>query len=50
VPPVAETGPQQGPSATDKLATLINERPELGAGGAFAGGIVFALILKRFGR
>jgi hypothetical protein len=50
VPPVAETGPPPGPSATDKVAALIDERPELGAGGAFAGGILFALILKRLGR
>jgi hypothetical protein len=48
VPPAAE--PQPGASATDKVAALLDERPELGAGGAFAGGIVFALILKRLGR
>ena len=49
-PPVVETGPPAGPSVTDKIAALIDERPEVGAGGAFAGGIVFALILKRLGR
>ena len=50
VPPVVETGPAPGPSLTDKVAALIDERPEVGAGGAFAGGIVFALILKRIAR
>ncbi|HEX5192521.1 MAG TPA: hypothetical protein VFW09_06940 [Solirubrobacteraceae bacterium] len=48
VPPAAE--PPPGPSTTDKLAAMLDERPELGAGGALAGGIVFALILKRLGR
>jgi hypothetical protein len=50
VPPVVETGPQPGPSLSDKVAALIDQRPEIGAGGAFAGGIVFALILKRIAR
>jgi hypothetical protein len=50
VPPVVETGPQPGPSAVDKLTVLVDQRPEIGVGGAFAGGIVFALILKRLGR
>jgi hypothetical protein len=50
VPPVVEAGPQPGPSVTDKVAALIDERPEVGVGGAFAGGIVFALILKHLGR
>ena len=49
-PPVVETGPPAGPSVTDKIAALVDERPEVGAGGAFAGGIVFALILKRIAR
>ena len=50
VPPAVETGPQPGPSPIDKVTALVNERPEVGVGGAFAGGIVFALILKRLGR
>ena len=50
VPPAVETGPQPGPSAVDKLTVLIEQRPEVGVGAAFAGGIVFALILKRLGR
>ena len=48
LPPTAE--PQSDSSTTGKVAALLDERPELGAGGAFAGGIVFALILKRLGR
>jgi hypothetical protein len=50
VPPAVETGPQPGPSPIDKVTALVSERPEVGVGGAFAGGIVFALILKRLGR
>jgi hypothetical protein len=50
MPPAADAGPQPGSSKTDKLTAMLDERPELGAGGAFAGGIVFALILKRLGR
>jgi hypothetical protein len=40
------------PSAfgADRIAALIDERPEVGAGAAFAGGFLFALILKRLGR
>ena len=50
VPPAVETGPQPGPTPVEKIAALVAERPEVGVGGAFAGGIVFALILKRLGR
>jgi hypothetical protein len=50
VPPAVETGPRPGPSPIDKVTALVAERPEVGVGGAFAGGIVFALILKRLGR
>jgi hypothetical protein len=50
VPPAVETGPQPGPSPLDKVTALVSERPEVGVGGAFAGGILFALILKRLGR
>jgi hypothetical protein len=50
VPPAVETGPQPGSSPIDKVTALVSERPEVGVGGAFAGGIVFALILKRLGR
>jgi hypothetical protein len=50
VPPAVEAGPQPGPSPIDRVTALVTERPEVGVGGAFAGGIVFALILKRLGR
>jgi hypothetical protein len=50
VPPVVEAGPQPGPTPIEKVTALVAERPEVGVGGAFAGGIVFALILKRLGR
>jgi hypothetical protein len=50
VPPAVETGPQPDPSPIDKVNALVAERPEIGVGGAFAGGILFALILKRLGR
>jgi hypothetical protein len=50
VPPAVESGPQPGPSPIDKVTALVAERPEVGVGGAFAGGIMFALILKRLGR
>ena len=48
VPPAVETEPQ--PSPIEKVNALVAERPEVGVGGAFAGGIVLALILKRLGR
>jgi hypothetical protein len=50
VPPAVETGPQPGPSPIEKVTALVSERPEIGVGGAFAGGILVALILKRLGR
>ncbi|MFZ0385601.1 MAG: hypothetical protein WAL22_08060 [Solirubrobacteraceae bacterium] len=50
VPPAVETGPQPGPTPIEKVTALVAERPEIGVGGAFAGGIVIALILKRLGR
>jgi len=34
-----------GPAA--QVSARLNERPELAVGGAFAGGLVLALILKR---
>lgn len=50
VPPAVEAGPQPSPSPVDKVTALVAERPEIGVGGAFVGGIVLALILKRLGR
>ncbi|HEY2005379.1 MAG TPA: hypothetical protein VGG87_02955 [Solirubrobacteraceae bacterium] len=32
------------------VSAVINERPEIAVGAAFAGGLVFALILKRLAR
>ena len=34
----------------DRLRTLTKQRPEVGLGLAFAGGLVIATILKRLGR
>jgi hypothetical protein len=50
VPPAIAAGPEPEPSPIDKITALIDQRPEVGVGGAFTGGIVFALILKRLGR
>jgi hypothetical protein len=64
-PPAAETPPPDAavpppppvpPLASDPndasggLAATIEERPELAAGAAFAGGLILALILKRLAR
>jgi hypothetical protein len=38
------------PMAIEQLKTLVNQRPEVGLGLAFAGGLVIATILKRLGR
>ena len=48
--PPEEDRPEYSTSATDKVTALVDQRPEVAAGGAFAGGILFALILKRLGR
>jgi hypothetical protein len=37
-------------SLQQRAAQLADERPEVAAGAAFAGGLVLALILKRFAR
>lgn len=37
-----------GPAA--QLSARVNERPELAVGGAFAGGLLFGLLLKRLAR
>lgn len=46
---------QQPPSAggsaiQERVAAIANERPEVAAGAAFAGGLLLALILKRIAR
>jgi hypothetical protein len=37
-------------SPQERVVQLANDRPELAAGAAFAGGLVLAMILKRLGR
>jgi len=37
-------------SLQQRVAEIANERPEAAAGAAFAGGLLFALILKRLAR
>jgi hypothetical protein len=52
-PPSARQLPELHPSAQAALsgaASAIEEKPELAVGGAFAGGLVLALILKRLAR
>ncbi len=51
-PVAADAGlPQEaGPSPSQKLVTLVSERPEVGLGIAFAAGLVIASILKRLAR
>ena len=51
-PVAAEAGPPQeaGPSPSQKLVTLVSERPQVGLGIAFAAGLVIATILKRLAR
>ena len=34
----------------ERASAIINERPEVGVGAAFAGGLLLALILKRIAR
>ena len=41
------TLPPAAQAALSRAQSAIQEKPELGVGGAFAGGIVLALILKR---
>lgn len=61
--PVSEAGaagrsrrvPNPGPALAQKLpleqlGTLVRQRPEVGLGLAFAGGLVLATIIKRLGR
>jgi hypothetical protein len=49
VPPVSEWRPKDDLSSGGPAA-LAAERPEIALGGAFAGGLVLALILKRLAR
>ena len=57
VTPLAETGeayasghaPGTSPSWPEPVLQLANERPEVLVGAAFAGGLLFAMILRRLG-
>jgi hypothetical protein len=48
--PPLPTAPQPAPTPLDRAATLAAERPEVAVGGAFAGGFLFAMILRRLAR
>lgn len=39
-----------GSSLPERAARIADERPEVAAGAAFAGGLLLAMILKRLGR
>ena len=45
IPPAAPAGAAS--QALSSTAALVEERPEVAVGAAFAGGLVLALILKR---
>ena len=42
--------PASGGATMAQLSAKVEERPELAIGGAFAGGMLLALILKRLAR
>jgi hypothetical protein len=44
------SGAAGGSSVPERAAAIANERPEIAVGAAFGGGLLLALILKRFGR
>jgi hypothetical protein len=48
-PPPPHLG-EPRPSPVDQAQTLVAARPEAGVGAAFAGGLLFAMILKRLAR
>jgi hypothetical protein len=50
ITPDAGSPDEAGPSPSQKLVTLVSERPEVGLGIAFAAGLVIATILKRLAR
>jgi hypothetical protein len=50
-PPADDSPTAAGaPSAPQRAAAIVDERPEVAVGAAFAGGLLFALILKRVAR
>jgi hypothetical protein len=46
----APSGGDAGGSPVAQLSARVEERPELAVGGAFAGGLVLGLLLKRLAR
>jgi hypothetical protein len=48
--PASNTWSPAGASGGGDLSQKLEQRPELAVGGAFAGGLLLALILKRFAR
>ena len=45
-----QPGASGGTSVQERAVALADERPEVAAGAAFAGGLLLALILKRLAR
>jgi hypothetical protein len=55
LPPAGQTDTEHpraagGSAIQERAAAIANERPEVAAGAAFAGGLLLALILKRIAR
>jgi hypothetical protein len=44
---IAPPAPEAGSAAASQLSARVEERPELAVGGAFAGGLLLGLLLKR---
>jgi hypothetical protein len=42
--------PEPGSGAASQLSARVQEQPELAVGGAFAGGLLLGLLLKRLAR
>jgi len=45
-----QNGREQLEKRAEKFLELVNERPEVGLGAAFVGGLILASILKRLAR
>jgi ElaB/YqjD/DUF883 family membrane-anchored ribosome-binding protein len=48
--PVSASASESQTSPAAQLSARVDERPELAVGGAFAGGLVLGLLLKRLAR
>jgi hypothetical protein len=46
-PPLQATDAQQQPGLQERATAIVDEKPEVAAGAAFAAGFVFAMILRR---